>query len=225
MGLLDVLNGMMNGPHGQRQPSSNKEGGGMSPLMMALLALLAYKAVKGRGARGTAPGSGPAPTRPSAGTATTGKPSGGLGEILGGLLGGKAGSTPGTGTRPASIPGGAAPGRSLNDLIPGGLGGLLGGAAAGTVLSGGLDNLIKELEERGHGKAAQSWVGTGTNQEIAPNDLANALGNDTLDELSQHTGMSRDELASGLSQFLPQLVDQLTPHGRLPTEEEAARMV
>jgi uncharacterized protein YidB (DUF937 family) len=229
MGLLEVLNGMMNGPRGQRQPSSKegggKEGGGMSPVMMALLALLAYKALKGRGARGTAPGSGPATTRPPGGTVTAGKPPGGLGDILGGLLGGKAGGTPGSGARPGGTPGGATPGGSLNDLIPGGLGGLLGGAAAGTVLSGGLGNLIKELEERGYGKAAQSWVGTGPNHEIAPNDLANALGSDTLDDLSQQTGMNRDELVSGLSQFLPELVDHLTPQGRLPTETEAARMV
>jgi uncharacterized protein YidB (DUF937 family) len=224
MGLLDVLNGMMNGPRGQRQPSS-KGGGGMSPLMMALLGLLAYKALKGRSARGAAPSSGPATTRPSGGAPAAGKQGGGLGDILGELLGGKAGSTPGSGARPGAAPGGAGPGRSLNDLIPGGLGGLLGGAAAGTVLSGGLGNLIKELEERGHGSAAQSWVGTGPNHEIAPHDLANALGSDTLDELSQQTGMGRDELASGLSQFLPELVDQLTPHGRIPTEEEAARMV
>jgi uncharacterized protein YidB (DUF937 family) len=187
----------------------------MSPLMMALLALLAYKAVKGRGARGSVPGSGPPATPPSGGTVTAGKPPGGLGDILGGLLGGKAGGTPG----------GATAGRSLNDLIPGGLGSVLGGAAAGTVLSGGLGNLIKELEERGYGKAAQSWVSSGPNHEIAPNDLANALGGDTLDELSQQTGMTPDELAAGLSQFLPELVDQLTPHGRLPSEQEAARMV
>src|SRR6516164_1222690 len=137
MGLLDVLNGMMNGPRGQRQPSS-KGGGGMSPLMMALLGLLAYKALKGRSARGAAPSSGPATTRPSGGAPAAGKQGGGLGDILGELLGGKAGSTPGSGARPGAAPGGAGPGRSLNDLIPGGLGGLLGGAAAGTVLSGGL---------------------------------------------------------------------------------------
>ena len=85
------------------------------------------------------------------------------------------------------VRGGAAPGRSLNDLLRGGLGGLLGGAAAGTVLSGGLDNLIKELEERGYGKTAQSWVGTGPNHEIAPKDLANALGSDTLDEIGRES--------------------------------------
>ena len=59
----------------------------------------------------------------------------------------------------------------------------------------------------------------------APKDLANALGSDTLNTLSKQTGLSRDELLAGLSQNLPDLVDQLTPKGRLPTEEEAGRMV
>src|SRR5262249_4666509 len=66
--------------------------------------------------------------------------------------------------------------------------------------------------------------GLGPNHEIAPNDLANALGNDTIHTLSKHTGLSVDELLAGLSQHLPDLVDQLTPHGRLPSEQEAARM-
>lgn len=79
----------------------------------------------------------------------------------------------------------AGPGGRLNDLLRGGLGGLLGGAAAGSVLSGGLGNLIKELQDSGHGGTAQSWVRPGPNQEIAPNELADALGGDTLDALSR----------------------------------------
>src|SRR5205823_1640851 len=79
--------------------------------------------------------------------------------------------------------------------------------------------------ESGHGDAARSWVGTGPNKAIPKGDLANALGADTLDELSKHIGMDRGDLLSGLSQHLPEFVDQLTPEGRLPTEEEAARMV
>jgi uncharacterized protein YidB (DUF937 family) len=200
MGLLDILNGMQNGPRGQRQPSSSGSGGGMSPIMMALLGLLAYKALKGSGRQAPAPG-------------------GGLGDILGGLLGGRPSGMP------SGAPTGARPGGGLIDMIPGGLGGLLGGAAAGSVLNGGLGNLIKDLQNSGHGQAAQSWVGTGPNQEIAPHDLANALGSDTLDALSRQTGLEHEELLAGLSQQLPELVDQLTPAGRLPTDEEAARMV
>jgi uncharacterized protein YidB (DUF937 family) len=213
MGLADILTGMMNGPRGQRQPSSGG-GGGMSPIMMALLGLLAYKALKGRGGQAAHP-SGTDQRMPPGGTASAGTAGGGLGDILGGLFGGKPGSS-GSGARP---------GGSLSDLFPGGLGGVLGGAAAGSVLSGGLGNLMKELQDKGHGRAAQSWVGTGPNEEIAPKDLANALGSDTLNTLSKQTGLSVDDLLAGLSQHLPDLVDQLTPNGRVPTHEEAARMV
>ena len=103
------------------------------------------------------------------------------------------------------------------------LGGLLGGAAAGSVLNGGLGQVLQDLQRSGQGRTAQSWVGRGENQDIAPDDLANALGADTISALSQQTGMSRDDLLQGLSQNLPELVDQLTPDGRLPTEEEAQR--
>jgi uncharacterized protein YidB (DUF937 family) len=136
-----------------------------------------------------------------------------LGDILGGLLGGRA------------APAGGASSGGLGDLLKGGLGGILGGAAAGSVVSGGLGNLIKDLQANGLGQAAQSWVGTGPNHDVAPGDLESAVGADTLDALTKHTGMNRDELLSGLSQQLPGLVDQLTPHGRLPTDEEAGRMV
>jgi uncharacterized protein YidB (DUF937 family) len=125
-----------------------------------------------------------------------------------------------SGTAPAAKPGG-----SLSDLFPGGLGSVLGGAAAGSVLSGGLANIIKELQDSGHAGVARSWVGTGPNEDIAPKDLANALGSDTLNTLSKQTGLSMDELLAGLSQHLPDLVNQLTPNGRLPTHEEAARMI
>jgi uncharacterized protein YidB (DUF937 family) len=218
MGLADILTGMMHGPRGQRQPTSGGSGGGMSPIMMALLGLLAYKAFKGRGGQGPNPRATERPVAPG-GTASAGTPGGGLGEILGGLFGGKSGSMPsGTAT-------GAKPSGSLSDLFPGGLGSVLGGAAAGSVLSGGLGNIIKELHDSGHGRIAQSWVGTGPNEDIAPKDLANALGTDTLNTLSKQTGISMNDLLAGLSQHLPDLIDQLTPNGRLPTEHEAARMV
>ena len=116
-------------------------------------------------------------------------------------------------------------GGDLGDLLRGTLGGLLGGAAAGTVLNGGLGGLLKQLQESGQGDAARSWVGSGPNNTISQGDLASALGTDTLDELSEQTGMNRGDLLSGLSQHLPRFVDQLTPDGRLPTEEEANRMV
>ena len=105
------------------------------------------------------------------------------------------------------------------------MGGLLAGGAAGSVLSGGLNDLLKQFQQSGHSDTANSWVGTGPNKAISPNDLASALGADKINALMTQSGMSRDDLLQGLSQYLPQVVDQLTPEGRLPTEQEAARLL
>jgi uncharacterized protein YidB (DUF937 family) len=173
---------------------------------LALLGLLAYKAYKSSGGLGNVLGGGQA-----APGVNPGNP-GGLGDILGGLFGGGAG--------------GSSPGGNLGGLISGGLGGLLGGAGAGSVLSGGLGNLIKDLQNNGQGHVAQSWVANAPNQPIAPESLEAAACAGTLDALAKQTGMNRDGLLTGLSQQLPALVDHhLTPEGRVPTQEEAQRMV
>ena len=193
MGLLDVLNGMQNGPRGPSSPSAQSgSGGGMSPMTMAIMALLAWKAVKHF--TGDQPGA-PAPTPAQApqlpGNVTAGLP--------GGLSGG-----------------------GLGDLLKGGLGGLLAGGAAGSVLSGGLGDLLNQLQQKGHGDAASSWVSNGPNKPIAPGDLANALGADQINSLASQSGLSRDDLLQGLSQYLPDAVNHLTPDGRLPDENEVS---
>ena len=146
MGLRDILTGMQNGPRGQPQPSSGSSGGGMSPIVMALLGLLAYKALKGRGGHAASTGGQGQPARvPPAGGVAPGNSGGSLADVLGGLFGGK------TASAPAGMPSGG----NLGDLLKGGLGGLLGGAAAGSVLSGGLGNLLQGFQESGHGHTAE----------------------------------------------------------------------
>jgi uncharacterized protein YidB (DUF937 family) len=233
MGLMDILNGMPNGPRGQTDPNAK---GGMSPITMALLALLAYKAYQksGIGTGAPAPAPAPAPGRiPDRDTMQANLPGGGIGGLddllkggLGGLLGGLAGGAP-----QGRLPGGraAAPsGGGLDDLLKGGLGslgGLLAGGAAGGVLGSGLDGLLKQLQQNGLGEVADSWVSKGPNKDISTNDLARSIGLDDIDALASRTGLSRNDLLSGLQQQLPELVDQLTPDGRMPTEDEASRWV
>ena len=117
--------------------------------------------------------------------------------------------------------GGAGPGEAGGVL--GGLGGRLGGASTGSVLSGGLSDLVDQFKKNGQGKAAESWVKDGPNQPIAPDQVENAIGPDILDQLAEQTGLSRKELLSRLSQRLPEAVNRYTPQGRIPTAEEAAR--
>jgi uncharacterized protein YidB (DUF937 family) len=185
MGLMDVLNGMQNGPRGARHNTGGTSSGGMSPLTMALIGLLAFKAIKhftgGQPAQQTAPAGGGAAATPAGG--------------------------------------------GLADVLKNGLGGLLGGAAAGGVLSGGLNDILKQLEQSGHGDVAKSWVGTGPNKMISPQDLERALGTEQVNTLAQQAGLSKVALLDGLSDQLPDLVDQLTPEGRVPTEAEASRLV
>ena len=107
----------------------------------------------------------------------------------------------------------------MGDLLKGGLGGLLAGGAAGSVLSGGLGDLMKQLQQGGQGDTANSWVGKGQNKAIAPGDLANALGADQINAIASQAGLSRDDLLKGLSQYLPDVIDHLTPDGRLPDAE------
>jgi uncharacterized protein YidB (DUF937 family) len=105
----------------------------------------------------------------------------------------------------------------------GNLGGLLGGASAGSVLSGGIGDLVERFRQAGQGEAAESWIRRGPNQQVAPDQLERAIGPEILDDLVQRTGLSRQELLSRLSQVLPEAVDKFTPDGRLPTEAEANR--
>ena len=183
MGLIDVLNGMQNGPRGARGSSSgSSSGGGMSPITMAILGLLAYKALKSFTSQPA--NAGPAPGTPA--PAPGASPGGGLGDLLKNVLGGSAPTQPGGA--------GGAPG-GLNDILKGGLGGLLAGGAAGTVLSGGLNDVLKQLQQAGQGDVAKSWVGTGPNKAISPDDLASALGADQLNALSAHSGLSQERSA------------------------------
>ena len=67
-----------------------------------------------------------------------------------------------------------------------------------------------------------TWVGGGANKTISPGDLGNALGADQINQLTSQTGMSRDDLLTGLSQYMPKVIDHLTPDGRLPTDDEVS---
>jgi putative toxin-antitoxin system antitoxin component (TIGR02293 family) len=92
-------------------------------------------------------------------------------------------------------------------------------APAGSILAG-LTDLIGKLSASGVAPQVNSWVGHGPNEPVPPGQLGSALGQNVLAELSQRTGMSRQELLSQLSTVLPQIINDLTPNGRMPTVAE-----
>lgn len=149
MGLLNSLGG-------------GRRGGGMSPVMMGLMGLLAYRTLKGKGR---------------------------LADMLG------------------------------TGASAGGAGGPLSGGALG----GGLKDLLDRFRQSGQEDKAQSWVSSGPNKSIAPQELEQALGEERIQWLMEQTGMPREQLLTGLSGELPDAIDKLTPDGRIPTDEELSR--
>jgi uncharacterized protein YidB (DUF937 family) len=166
---------------------SGQQSSGMSPLTALLLGVLAYRTYQGKGR---------------------------LADMLG-----RSDSA-----QPNQLAGNVAPntGGGLGDLFrgglgSGGLGGLLAGGAAGGLLGGGLNELLGRFQQNGHGDIANSWIGTGANRAISPDQLQQALGPDTVSSLAQQAGLSDIDVLSGLSRDLPDAVDQFTPNGEIPS--------
>jgi uncharacterized protein YidB (DUF937 family) len=138
---------------------------------------------------------------------------GGLGDLLGGLGGGGLGGVLGS-----ILGGGAARG--------GGLGGgnpilrMLLPVVAAMLMNGGLQKILSRLQEQGKGAKGQSWVSTGPNEPVDAADIREALDEQELSRIAQQLGVSEDEAAEAVAQVLPDVVDQATPQGELPANEE-----
>jgi len=115
--------------------------------------------------------------------------------ILGKLFGGSSAPSPAPDAPPPSVP---------------------ANVPAGSLV-GGLSDLIGKLTAGGAAPQVNSWVGPGENQPIQPGQLGGALGQNVLNDLSQRTGMSQQELLNQLALVLPQIINHLTPQGRMPT--------
>jgi uncharacterized protein YidB (DUF937 family) len=118
-------------------------------------------------------------------------------------------------------PGGGGQGDLLNLVI--GLLGQAGGAGTGSAGGlgglggvGGLAGLVEKFHQGGLGEIASSWVGTGQNLPVSPDQLGGVLGQGTVSDMASQLGLNQGDLLGQLSQLLPQVVDKLTPNGHLP---------
>ena len=135
-----------------------------------------------------------------------------LDSVIGALAGGSS---------PDSAAGGGGQGALLG-IVLGMLtnrGGGDAGAASGMSGNGGiggLGDLLAKFQQAGLGDAAASWVGTGQNLPVSGEQVEGALGSDLLSQIARQIGLPQGEVAGHLSQMLPQVVDRLTPNGRVP---------
>jgi len=87
---------------------------------------------------------------------------------------------------------------------------------------GGLEGVLAKFRDAGMGAHADSWVGTGQNMEISPDQLQQVFGSSTIGDVAAKLGVSQDEAGSTMSQILPELINQLTPQGQItPTGDDS----
>ena len=195
MGLLDGLLGQVLGGMAQQRGGG---AGGLEDLLNQL-----------GGARGTPGGM---------------QGGGGLEDLLNSIGGG------GRGT-PGGMPGGGGLGDLLNQMGGGGAptrsagpgGGMSGALLGGLVMialqmlqrNGGLGGVLGRMKEQGYGREADSWVGTGENMPIPADVLSQILGRDVIDQSARQMGISPEEAEGGLAQVFPEIVNEITPGGRI----------
>ena len=138
---------------------------------------------------------------------TGGGSGGGLGDLLGGILGG--------GARGGSLQSGGLGGNPmLRMLLP---------LVASMLMNGGLQKILGRLQQGGKGATGQSWVSAGPNEPVDGAAIKDALDDDELERIAQQLGVSKDEAAEAVAQVLPDVVDQATPAGELPADDELDR--
>lgn len=82
--------------------------------------------------------------------------------------------------------------------------------------TGGLQGLIKTFQDNGLGNEVASWISTGQNMPVTPDQILRVIGNDRLQSIAQKFGLSPQTLSSGLAEMLPHVIDKLSPNGQLP---------
>lgn len=93
------------------------------------------------------------------------------------------------------------------------LGGLLG--MINNPETGGLGGLVQSFQEGGLGEVVRSWVSSGENLPISADQIQNVLDSEQIQNLASKFGLSTDEVSGKISELLPQIVDKLTPDGRV----------
>ena len=109
-------------------------------------------------------------------------------------------------------------------LLDGVLGGIVGAEMASVVNGviakhGGLSGMVEQFKQQGFGETIKSWIGTGPNQAITPDQLHQVIGPDTMAQLAAKLGLTPEELSAKLSTVLPQVVDKMTPQGVVPPNQ------
>ena len=82
---------------------------------------------------------------------------------------------------------------------------------------GGIEGIIKRFQESGLEEILKSWISTDEkNQPISANQVVKVVGQENMSQAAQKVGVSEWDASNVLAEYLPKMVDMLTPNGQLP---------
>ena len=82
---------------------------------------------------------------------------------------------------------------------------------------GGIEGIIKRFQESGLEGILKSWISTDeNNQPISANQVVEVVGQENMSQAAQKVGVSEWDASNVLAEYLPKMVDMLTPNGQLP---------
>jgi uncharacterized protein YidB (DUF937 family) len=89
--------------------------------------------------------------------------------------------------------------------------------------TGGLSGLVKMFQDKGLGDAMSSWISTGENLPVSADQIKQAFNSNQIQQISEHVGVSQEETSTGLAGLLPEIIDKLTPDGKVPESDMLAQ--
>ena len=89
---------------------------------------------------------------------------------------------------------------------------------------GGIDDIQQKFRQKGLSDLLSSWIGTGQNRPVSPDQVVDVLGRERVEALSRRAGIPESQAAGVLSQFLPELIDKLTPEGHVPQKSQISTL-
>ena len=78
---------------------------------------------------------------------------------------------------------------------------------------GGIGGILSAFEAGGLGHLVQSWISTGPNLPVTAQQIEQILGSDKIAAMAQSAGLTPDVVKAKLTEFLPAIIDKLTPNG------------
>jgi uncharacterized protein YidB (DUF937 family) len=154
-----------------------------------------------------------------------------LGQVLGGMsqggrggmpdlggLGGGLGGMGGMGDLGSGLPGAQA-GRGGSGIGGAGMAALAMIALQLLQRNGGIEGVLGKMRQQGHAREADSWVSQGNNEPISPDILSDLLGGrDQIGQVSRQMGVDPQDAAGGLASMFPEIINQMTPQGRVESD-------